>query len=538
MNTEFICTPGAAAYEVQASGGMSNGSDFWYEPMNSGAGDTGVRVNGFTALGNCHVWKALNVLAGDVGQLPVKLFRKHEGRSKEVENIAEIDCLRVEPNPWMVPSVYKETCMWVAALWGNSLTWVFRPTPQVIRLVPLRPDRVAIQLADELTGDFYYTYTTSTGAKIPLDREEVCHIPGLSSNGIWGMSLLEIAKNVLGSTLALDRYINRSFANGSRPGGVIKHPKHPGPEAINNFRREWNEIHQGVENAHKVAILADGMDFIPLFMSMVDAQAAELRTLDREFIAELFNLPLFKLNSLEHSSTRSNLEQQNQDYLQGSLMRWLNRFAEEWQRKILSPAQRKDGYYYRWITEALLRGDTASRFTSYGAAIQNRIMNPNEAREKEDMEPYEGGDEYGNPNIDPKSPEDAKAANDANNAGGRPPGSQSADNLIAERLRSVIKTECNDIARGATSANFVEWVDLYYGRYGGFDSLVGKSLVPLVDAVRDILPSVVFDVEAWAASHVAESKRLLLKLADQTTEARLAESVKAECATWNTRELK
>lgn len=531
--SQFICDGLGSPYEVAAPASLSNGSDFWYEPFGAGRNDAGVRVDGYTALGNCHVWKALNVLAGDVGQLPVKMYRKVGGKSKEVENIAEIDCLRVEPNPWMLPSVYKETSMWVAALWGNSVTWVFRPTGSTIRLVPLRPDRVKIVIGDELTGDYFYRYTTAAGANIDLDREEVIHIQGLSCNGIWGYSLLDVAKNVLGGTLALDKYVNKKFANGAMPGGVVKHPGKPTPEARANFRREWNEIHQGVDNASKIALLAEGMDFMPLFMSMVDAQAAELRTLDREFIAELFNLPLFKLNSLEHSSTRSNLEQQNQDYLQGSLMRWLNRFLEEWQRKILSPEMRKDGYYYRWVTEALLRGDTTSRFTAYGIAITNRIMNPNEAREREDMEPYEGGDEFGNPNIDPKA--DAKAANDLSNAGGRPPGSESADRLIQGKVKQLIKTECNDVERGAMCSNFVEWLEGYYSPGGGFNQLVNKSLLPFVDEVKLILDGYSFHVLPWAANHATESKRLLLKLADQSTADRLTENVKAECETWNAR---
>lgn len=530
MNTETYCVPGRDAYEF-IDIGYSNGADFWYEAFPSIRNDTGIRVNAHTALGNCHVWKALNVLAGDIGQLPVKLFRKQGGRSLEVEGVPEIDCLRIEPNPWTLPSVWKETAMWVAALRGNSLSWVYRPNPQSMQLIPLRADRVSVQIDSEFRGEYWYEYSTETGAKITFDKAEVIHIQGLSCQGIWGLDLLDVAKNVIGQGLAIEKHVNRSFANGARPGGVLKHPGRLAPEARANVRNEWDTLHAGADNAGRIAVLMEGMDYQPISLSMEHAQVEELRRLDREFVASLFNLPLFKLNSLENSSTRSNLEQQNQEYLQGSLMRWLNRFAEEFRRKLLTEEQRKAGYYYRWVTEALLRGDTQSRFSAYGTAIQNRIMNPNECREKEDMEPYEGGDEFGNPNIDPK------AANDADNGGGRPPGSESAEALIRDRIQHAIKAECNSVRRAVSSAkNFVAWVDAYYDSRGGaFWSMVEQVIEPTASALRDIMPSCRFDTHVWAMNHAAESKRLLLKLCDQTTRERLSDAVKDECDTWTAR---
>ena len=547
MINQFVCGNNGDAFEVtrtviakaatpMVAANYSSGSNFWYEAFPGIGNDTGVRVNGYTALGNVHVWKALNVLAGDIGQLPVKLYKKVDGKSEEVENHPAINALRDGPNPWMNPGVWKETMMWAAPLFGNSASWVYMPNPNTIRLIPLRSDRLSIEVNDEMTGDFNFVYTDRNNNRIPIDYREVIHIPGLSCNGIWGLSLLDVAKNVIGQGLALEKYVNFSFKNGNKPSGVVKHPGKPSPEARANFRSEWDQIHQGVENSHKIALLAEGMDYVPFNVSMEASQTEELRKLDRQFVAELFGLPLFKLNSLENSSTRSNLEQQNQEYLQGSLMRWLNRFAEEFRRKLLTERERREGYYFRWITEALLRGDTPSRFSAYGVAIQNRIMNPNEVREKEDMAPYEGGDEYGNPNIDPKqSPDDAKAANDADNAGGRPPGSSSADSAIDRKLAEVVKAERNSVTRGAESENFIKWVDEYYGAAGGWWQLIEKSLKPLATLISEIIPGYPFDADGWAARHAAESKRLLLKMCDQTTQDRLVDAVKGECDTWQER---
>ena len=159
LTSQFICDGSGDAYDVQALS-LSNGSDFWYEQWPMNKSDSGVRVNGFTALQNSSVWKALNVLAGDFGQLPVKLYQKTPAGRKEVTGTKEIECLRTQPNAWTVPSVWKETSMWVAALWGNSISLIDRPNPKTIQLIPLKPDNITIQVDDAVRGDFWYVYTT------------------------------------------------------------------------------------------------------------------------------------------------------------------------------------------------------------------------------------------------------------------------------------------------------------------------------------------------------------------------------------------
>lgn len=523
MNTEIYCVPGLDSYEFVNT--TLSSPDAWFVDAAGGAtADSGVRVNGYTALTNCCVWQAVNVLAGDVGQLPIKLYRKEGRNREEVDGEPAIELLRERPNPWQTPSVWKETMMSWALIWGNALSWIRTDTGgKPTMMVPLRPDRVGFEFDDELTGRFHYTYRTIKGATITFDASEIYHIQGLAGDGVWGYSLVEVAKNCIGHGLALEKHGNKSFANGARPSGVLKHPGKMAPEARANLRAEWNQLHAGSDNAGRVAVLWEGMEFAAMQMSNEDSQWLQARRLDREFVASLFNLPAFKLNSLEHSSVRANLEEQNRDYFQTSLSRWLNRFAEQARSKLLSEKQRTTGHYYRWLPEAFLKGDIQKRYQAYGVAITNRVLNPNEVREKEDMNPYDGGDEYSNPNIDvtPKADESADKA---------------AESLVQDRLRQCVTAEVNAVSRAASSVkNFVQWIDKYYEGGGGYWSLVEKSLQPVVNAVSAMRSTFSFDVAAFAQQHANESKRRLLKVCDQTVSDRLIESIKAECQTWEAR---
>lgn len=518
MNTQYVCMPGCDMSEVRD---LAMPEDWFFEAVGAQHTDSGVSVNAYSALGNCSLWQGVNILAGDVGQLPIKLYRKSGRNREEISGVPAIELLRSRPNSWQLPSVWKETMMQRALLWGNALSWIRFRGDGKAELIPLRPESVGYEL-DDLTGDLFYTYNShTTGARLTFEPSEIFHIQGLASDGLWGYSLVHVAKNCIGHALALEKHGNSTFRNSARPSVVLRHPGRMTPEGRQNLRHEWNEIHKGPDNSGRVAVLWEGMEIHPFSMSNEDAQWLEARKLDREFIASLLNLPAFKLNALENSSVRANLEEQNRDYFQTSLSRWLNRFAEEARAKLLTEAERVAEYYYRWVVEAFLKGDIQKRYGAYSVAIASRIMNPNEVRELEDLNPYDGGDEYGNPNID-VMPEEEDDESDA-----------AASDLISDRIRQLVKIEIGTVKRASKAQNFVAWVDTYYST--GFREQAESVLTPTVDAVRILAPHVVFDATTWINEHAVESKRRLLKMCDQTLPERLAEAISAECELWSTR---
>ena len=533
MNTEIYCSPGMAAYEAPVVA-LSSGDTWkiWQQQLNGSLSDSGVQVNGVTALGNCNVWKAINTLAGDVGQLPIKLFQKTGRQRKEITGVPEIDVLQVRPNGWQTASVWKETEMWWALLWGNGCSWIRRNNAgRIVQLVPLRPDRLTYHCDDDMTGSFYYTYTTKTGAQVDFDAEEIFHIKGLAGDGIWGISLLDIAKNCIGHGLAMEKHANSLFANGAMPGVILRHPGKISPEASRNLRTEWNELHAGPRNAGRTAVLQEAMEAQVLSMTNRDAELSVLRKMDQVSVANLFGLPLFKLNSMEDSSVRANLEEQNRDYFNTSLSRWLNRFAEEAARKLLSDEQLADGFYYKWVPEAFLKGDIEKRYRAYGAGISSLIISPNEAREKEDMDPYDGGDEYSNPAIDTRQSAETQDQNTTSKDV-----STASERLVQDNIRAVALKDINAVLRAAQgAANFVQWIDTRYGEGGGFDQSFADIVVPALDLIDAVGVVVKDDPKQWQACWRVESKRRLLKLCDQTTSERLTASVKEELETWKAR---
>lgn len=494
--------------------------DWFFNAVTWGQSDSGEHVTPSTALSHGPVWQAVNILAGDIGQLPIQVYRKN-GRERRREDKHQVDWLLTnEPNPYQTPAVFKETLVAWSLLWGNGCAYIARDgagRPQF--LIPLLPDRtrpVSVELETE-DGGKYTEWMIETdfgdGKREYLAYADVFHLRGLATDGFWGLSCVQVAKNVIGGGLALRKHGNRTFKNGTRPGMVLSmEGREPAPEVRANYRRELEAMHAGSENAGRWLLLWGGAKANPMTMSNEDAQWLQALGMDREFVAGLFNLPPYKLGAMENSAVRANLEQQNRDYLQTSLSRHLNKFREEGERKLFNYSERRlRRVFLKWITEAFLRGDLQARGNYYSQAVTGEWMTKNEIRELEDLPPIEGGDELRNPAINPArdapsdeppqrepEPEPAEEARSA------------ARELIAKQATALLRVESLAAEQKIpTAKNAVKWAENYYENYVA-------AAAEFLDVPCRLAASLGCDVADWrsvAADHARDALNRFLSLA-------------------------
>ena len=163
--------------------------------------------------------------------------------------------LHSEPNPEMTSFVFRETLMGHLLLWGNAYAQIIRDgRGRVVGLYPLLPNKMLVNRT--VQGILYYEYEKD-GRTYFLRNNEVLHIPGLGFDGLIGYSPIAMAKNAIGMAIATEEYGAKLFANGANPGGVLEHPgvvKDPA-----RIRDSWNAVYQGSGNAHRVAVLEEGV---------------------------------------------------------------------------------------------------------------------------------------------------------------------------------------------------------------------------------------------------------------------------------------
>lgn len=371
-----------------------NGSGYSFMFGRSAAGQA---VNERSAMQMSAVYACVRILAESIASLPLHFYQYNDAGGKEKAiNHPLYWLLHDEPNPEMSSFSFRETLMTHLLLWGNAYAQIIRNgRGEVIALYPLMPDRMTVDR--DARGRIYYEYTRSdsdanTLGKKPsviLSPEDVFHIPGLGFDGLVGYSPIAMAKQAIGMGLACDEYGAAFYQNGAQPGGVLEHPnvvKDP-----KRVRESWNAIYQGSRNAHRIAVLEEGMTYKPITISPEQAQFLETRKFQIDEIARIFRVPPHMIGDLEKSSF-SNIEQQSLEFVKYTLAPWISRWEQSIQRSLLLMSERTR-YFARFNVEGLLRGDYQSRMNGYAVARQNGWMSANDIRELEslDMIPDEQG---------------------------------------------------------------------------------------------------------------------------------------------------
>ena len=366
-----------------------------------GQSAAGKAVTEHSAMQMTAVFACVRVLAESIASLPLHVYRRSEnGNQEKAETHPLYFLLHDEPNPEMTSYSLRETMMVHILLYGNAYAQILRNgRGEVVGLYPLLPNKMRVE-RDDKTGLLYYSYTrfdkeppTMEGNTVILPPEDVLHIPGLSMDGLVGLSPIAACRNAVGAGLAADEYSSKYYANGAAPMGILETPtliKNP-----DLLRQSWNEAFGGSRNAGKVAVLEQGTTFKAISLSPQDSQLLETRKFSVEEICRIFRVPPHMVQNLERA-TFNNIEQMSLDFVMYSLMPYLKRWEQSMSRSLLTQEEKKR-LVIQFNVDGLLRGDYKSRMEGYSIGINNGFLCPNDVRRLEgfDLIPAEqGGDTF------------------------------------------------------------------------------------------------------------------------------------------------
>ena len=125
-----------------------------------------------------------------------------------------------------------------------------------------------------------------------------------------------IMQNSLGTSIAVDKYGSSFFKNGAQPSGVLEYPgvlKDP-----NRVRDNWEAAYGGAANAHRVAVLEEGMAYKPISLPPEDSQFLETKQFSVTEICRIFRVPPHLVADLSRA-TFSNIEYQSLNFVMHSL---------------------------------------------------------------------------------------------------------------------------------------------------------------------------------------------------------------------------
>jgi HK97 family phage portal protein len=505
----------------------------------SGGSVAGPRVTERSVLGLHALYRGINLLANDVGKLPLITYRyvkigKSEGKEPDLKHAA-YQLLKWKPNSFQNRFTFFRLLMQKKIIRGNFYALIVRNLlGEPEEILPLDSEETCpIKVAGELR------YTTWIDEQLYVfPKEDVIHQYGLGFDGWRGRPLLEVAKESLGGAIAVQDYGNRYFQNNAVPGLVIETPGSLSDVAYDRMKKAWGRSAAGLKNQHRTRILEQGAKATKL---QPDAQGAQLLETSQAKIIEMANwigVPAHKIGHMGRQGYAS-LEQENQSYLDDGLDPHLVSLELELWDKLLTEQQKaEETHSIEFTRQALVRTNLAVRSAFYRTALGGApFMSRNEVRALENRNPIEGLDEI----LEPKNMGQGGADNaPADPAAPEPGGQEGAETsgvpdleAEGERMRPLVRSLVE-----ATAKRLLRRLSTHGQRHDRKQTLrtwLGEQLVAehravLVDAFAElaaaadqVAPGRSVSAEALADDLLGRFRRFSYPSTDtQTTEAAAA----------------
>jgi HK97 family phage portal protein len=359
---------------------------------------SGEQVSLESSLNHSVVWACNRIISETQGATPLVMLQRKNGAKRLADDKPMFNALQNAPNDEMSAMSFQETRTSHCALLGNGYAHIIRRsgTGTAVELHALDPAHVKVDR--EKTGKKRLVYVVKDGPGVanettftvqPGKAQDILHIRGLGWDGLRGYSVITMARQSVGTSISVERNVARFYAGGGRVPYILEMAKKfSTDQEFDKFRSDFESVYA---EPHKVPILDPNISYKQIGLSAVDSQMLETRLFDIHEICRWFLVSPHLVGDLSRA-TFSNIEQLALEFVKVTMQPWFTRWEQDMWRCVLTPEEKAQGYYFKHNTNELLRGDFLTRMQGYSIMLQNAVVDPNEVRDLEDMNPYKGGD--------------------------------------------------------------------------------------------------------------------------------------------------
>lgn len=368
----------------------------------SGAWQRNITWTTDTVLAHHAVYACITRIAQDIGKLRPKLVERGGDSEiwEETTNTAHAPVLRA-PNGFQNHIQFKE--WWTTSKLVNGNTYVLKERDNrgvvvALYILDSTPGRVQVLVAPD--GSVFYNLKIDylsglnddeiavPASEIIHDRINCLYHPLIGTSPIFACGMA--------ANMGLQIQTNQSgfFSNGSNPSGILSSPVTITPQKSLELSELWN-ARFGKDKSGGVAVLGDGMTFVPMRMNAVDSQLIQQLQWTAETVCSTFHVPPWKIQ-IGSQPAYTKPEIANQAYYSDCLQSPI----EQWELCMDHGLGIGEGVMIEGRElgveldlDGLLRMDMASQITSLKEGVSGSIYTVNDARKKLDLEPVDGGDE-------------------------------------------------------------------------------------------------------------------------------------------------
>ena len=356
----------------------------WF--FNSSSADLGADLSEIT------YFTCLKTLSEALGKMPIYLMTPEKERVLDHETAP---FLQIQPNTVLTPVQFLTKMEYCRNHYGNTYVYVDRQGGKLKGLYLLDPRMVQIWVnnTDEFTARrFYYYYTDErSGQNYWINPEDMIHVKSwvTDRSGLAGKSVREILATNMAGSKASQKFLNDLYRKGLTANAVVKY--------VGDLSREHQAVllrnieKQARDDDRRLITLPVGYDIQTLDLKLTDSQFAELKKYNALQVAAAFGVMPNQLNDYSKSSY-ANSSAQSLSFYVNTLLYNLTLYEQEFNRKLLTRREQMQGLSFKFNFWTILRGDPTQQADVLQKMVDAAIYSPNEARDKLDLPPCEGGD--------------------------------------------------------------------------------------------------------------------------------------------------
>lgn len=329
---------------------------------------------------------AHRILTNSFGLIPFGAYRKDGDARVPYDDERLRTMLKVRPNDCMSPFMLRKVLMSNAFWHGFGAVWNRRDSSgRVVQRLPLPTECCSI-LKDREGGQYWYQYNVDGMVK-KFSNYELSFLFFETYDGIHGRGFLHLAREAIAVDAMAQRYGKKFYQNGARLSGIVEIDSDADRKTRDKVKAEFQSY--ATDDAFAVAVLDRDMKYTPLGLNQRDSQFIESREFSVEEVARFSGVPKHMLQTGKESYNSN--AQQRLNYVTDVLLPYVVQCENEDSWKLPTPDQKRDGVYIHGTVEALLRADPNTRADFYVKLIEHSVMNPDECRAREELNPVPGG---------------------------------------------------------------------------------------------------------------------------------------------------
>ena len=319
---------------------------------------------------------ALNLIKGTVRETPLKLYERGEdGQITEVKGDIRTRLLNDDTGDTL-----SATQMWDALiedyfLLGGGYAYINKRGSSVKSLHYVENEEVAVIHNNEA---IFKDYDILVRAKryFPFQFLKILRD---TKNGAEGTGLIKENSLILQVAYNALKFENNLVATGGNKKGFIKSTKKLAQEAIDALKKAWRNLYSS--SSENIVVLNEGLEFQESSNTSVEMQLNENKKVNKEEIAEIFNIPLGMLAGTGVSAASEDDKKKFADFC---VIPFLEVIKNAVNRDLLLEEE-KERLFFDFDTKEIKKGSILERFQAYEIAVKNNFMFTDDVRRIENL---------------------------------------------------------------------------------------------------------------------------------------------------------